>query len=330
MRVISKWLAAVCVTLVVGLACTLAHAQVAKLAGPTRGNTIHLSYNPTVRAAGMGGATLALEGTDSLNPAAIGWLTEGEIELSYGNYDFRSGPAINSYRMDVTYPVLGGGAQLKIYGFDSSTRMSKMGAPTEVHGYEVGVVYGRRINDRVSLGFAGFPLEESTLRLHGVGKGRGESVLGSLRLGGLVRVTDTISIATMFDHIKDRLKDYYADGTYVREMYYANIWTIGGAIRLGEKTVFAADYRWGDVDGNEADPSTMLNPRSTHFGLEHQLTDEITLRIGQTKGNITAGTGIKLFDRWELNYAYIDGAAVEIESAFGTATTHMVALSAKL
>jgi len=330
MRRLWKGLVAACVMVAVGLACTLAHAQVAKLAGPTRGNTIHLSYNPTVRAAGMGGATLALEGTDSLNPAAIGWLEQGEIELSYGNYDFRSGPAINSGRLDVTYPVLGGGAQLKIYGFDSNRRMSMMGAPTEVHGYEVGVVYGRRINDRASFGFAGFPLEESTLRLQGIGKGRGESVLGSFRLGGLVRVTDTISIATMFDHIKDRLKDYYADGTYVREMYYANIWTIGGAIRLGEKTIFAADYRWGEVDGNEAHPSTMLNPRSTHFGLEHQLTDEITLRIGETKGNITAGAGVKLFDKWELNYAYIDGAAVEIESAFGTATTHLISVSVKL
>jgi len=330
MRVISKWLAAVSVLLAVGLACTSAHAQVAKLAGPTRGNTIHIAYSPTVRAAGMGGATLALEGTDSLNPAAIGWLTEGELEFSYGNYDFRSGPAINYGRLDVTYPVLGGGAQLKVYGFDSNTSMSKMGAPTEVHGYEFGVVYGRKINDRASFGFAGFPLEESTLRLHGVGKGRGESVLGSFRLGGLVRVTDTISIATMFDHIKDRLKDYYADGTYLREMYYANIWTIGGAIRLGDKTIFAADYRWGDVNGNEADPSTQLNPRSTHFGLEHQLTDEIALRIGQTKGNITAGAGLKLFDKWELNYAYVDGAAEEIESAFGTATTHLVSLSLKL
>lgn len=330
MRVLWKGLVTLSVLLAVGLACTLAHAQVAKLAGPTRGSTLHLSYSPTVRAAGMGGATLAVEGTDSLNPAAIARLEEGEIELSFGNYDFRSGPRVNYYRADVTYPVLGGATQLKVYGFDSNTRMSEMGAPTEVWGYEFGVAYGRQINDHISLGFGAFPLEESTLRLSGIGKGRGESLVGSARLGALVRVSDSINIALMYDHIRDRLRDYYESGAYVQEMYYANVWTVGGAIHLGEKTVLAGDYRWGNVSGNEADPTTMFNPRSTHFGLEHQLTDEIAVRIGQTKGHITAGAGLKLFDNWEINYAYVDGAARDIESAFGTATTHLISLSLKL
>ena len=335
MTVLWKRLATVIVLLTVGLACTVANAQVAKLAGPTRGNTIHIAYNPTVRAAGMGGATLALEGTDSLNPAALGWLEEGEVELSFGNYDFRSGPSVNYYRADMTYPVLGGGAQVKAYFFDSNHRLSRMPDPavpskTSVWGYEFGVAYGRHVNDYVSFGLGAFPLEESTLRLSGVGKGRGESLIGSARLGALARVHEKISVATMFDHIRDRLKDHYESGGCAREMYYANIWTIGGAMHLDEKTVFAADYRWGKVNGNKADPTTQLRVRTTHFGLERQLNDNIALRIGQTRGHITAGAGLKLFDKWELNYAYVDGAAREIDSAFGTATTHLVSLSLKI
>ena len=310
MRALWKAVTAASVLLAFGLTCTLAHAQTAQLAGPTRGSTLHLAYSPTVRSEGMGGASIAVEGPDSFNPAALGWLEEGKIEFSFGDYDFRSGPHVNYYRADVTYPVLGGGAKLKAYYFDSNRRLSKMEAPpgvrreAKVWGHELGVDYGRQINNRVSIGVGVYPQEESNLRLSGWGRGRAESLVGSARLGALVRVTDNINLATMFDHIKDRLKDSLDSGAAPHDDYYANIWTIGGAFKLDEKTLLAMDYRWGRVNGGDV----RLNPRSPNFGLEYKLTENFTARIGQTRGNITAGAGYKLFGRWEINYAYVDGA----------------------
>ena len=332
MRGLRKGLATVGVLLVFGLACTVAHAQTAKLAGPTRGSTLHLAYSPTVRSAGMGGASIAVEGPDSFNPAALGWLEEGEVEFSFGNYDFHSGPDVDYYRLDTTYPVLGGGARVKAYYLHSNSRMSKMQAPpgvphrAKVWGYEFGMDYGRHINDRISIGLGAFPLEESRLRLSGVGKGRAESLIGSARIGALVRVTDNLNLATMFDHIKDRLRDSYAAGGGAHDNYYANIWTIGGAFKLAEGTLFAADYRWGKVDGGDV----RLNPRSPNFGLEQKVTDNVALRVGYTRGHLTAGGGLKLFERFEVNYAYVDGAGEDVRKAFGTATTHLVSLSMSL
>jgi hypothetical protein len=332
MKVLWKGLVTAGVLGVFLVACTVAHAQTAQLAGPTRGSTLHLSYSPTVRSAGMGGASIAIEGPDSFNPAALGWLEEGEVEFSYGNYNFHSGPNVNYYRLDLTYPALGGGARVKSYYFDSNKRLSKMQAPpgvpreAKIWGYEFGLDYGRHLTDRISIGVGAFPLEESSLRLSGVGKGRGESLIGSARLGALVRVTENINLATMFDHIKDRLKDTYDAGGSPHDNYYANIWTIGGAVKLGEKALFAADYRWGRVDGGDV----RLNPRMPSFGLEYKLTENFAVRVGDTRGHLTAGAGLKLFERFEINYAYVDGAGEDVRKAFGTATTHLVSLSMKI
>jgi len=338
MKGISKGLAFVGLVLALGLVCVSTHAQDAQLAGPTRGNAIHLAYTPTVRSMGMGGASIGLEGPDSFNPASLGWLEAGKIEITYGDHDFRKGPHVSYYRADVSYPVLGGGAQLKLYYMDSNKRLSEMPDPSmpleaKVWAYEAGVSYGRRLNDRLAIGFGAFPLEESNLRLSGVGRGRGESLVGSARLGVLVKVTDEINLATMFDHIKDRLKDSYDSGASLHDNYYANIWTVGGAIKLTEKMRWVGDYRWGRVNGG----SVRLNPRSPNFGLEYQLTDDIAVRVGETRGHITAGAGVKLgplgpdlLKNCELNYAYVDGTGEDmIRHAFGTATSHALSLSMK-
>ncbi len=335
---VSRRFAALSLVCALALVCTMAYGQDAQLAGPTRGNAIHLAYTPTVRSMGMGGASIGLEGPDSFNPAALGWLETGEIEITYGDHDFRKGPRAQYYRADVSYPVLGGGAQLKLYYMDSNKHLSEMPGPSmpleaKVWAYELGVAYGRKLGDRLSVGFGAFPLEESNLRLSGFGRGRGESLVGSARLGVLFKFTDQINLATMFDHIKDRLDDSYDWGTSLRDNYYANIWTVGGAIKLTDKIRWFGDYRWGRVNGG----SVRLNPRSPNFGLEYQFTDDIALRVGETRGHITAGAGLKLgslgmdlLKNCELNYAYVDGTGEDmIRRAFGTATSHAVSLSMK-
>ena len=75
-----------------------------------------------------------------------------------------------------------------------------------------------------------------------------------------------------------------------------------------------------------------MNPRSPNFGLEYQLTDDIAVRVGQTRGRLTAGMGIQLgplgVKNCELNYAYVDGTGEDmIRHAFGTATSHTFSLS---
>jgi len=347
----------VSVATVICVLCTMAYAQGPELAGPTRGTALHLAYSPRVRSAGMGGASVAIEGTDSFNPAALGWLKEGEVELSFNDYDFRNGPHAYAWRTDVSYPLLGGGLQLKGFFLDSDRSVSKMGgAEADVWGREFGFAYGRHINDYISMGMAGFPSDISELRLHAPGgdevaEGRGESKLGSARLGALVRLPGnkewrketrvgtraftlempTIRLGATFDHIIDRLKGRY-HGAFpdAHDTYYANVWTIGGAIDLTETTMFVADYKWGTVHGE----NVRAHPRSPNFGLEKRpkITigdvkyDGLALRVGSTRGNLTAGAGAKFLKRWEVNYAYVDGAGEDVRKAFGEATMHAVSV----
>jgi hypothetical protein len=307
----------------------------------------------------MGGASVAVEGPDSFNPASLGWLKEREIELSYYDYDFRSGPNVYSVRGDVAFPLLGGGMQLKVLHLDSDRSESLMdGLEADVWGREFGFAYGRHVTDWLSMGFAGFPMDVSELRLHipggdEIAEGRGESKLGSARLGMLLRLPEewskewkTVGIhgersfkvhiprvrfGATFDHIMDRLKMRPSgDAPDLHDTYYANIWTIGGAIDLTETTMLVADYKWGTVHGE----NVRAHPRSPNFGLETRpkITigdvkyDGLALRVGSTRGNLTAGAGAKFLKRWEVNYAYVDGAGEDVRKAFGEATMHAVSV----
>ena len=313
------------------------------LSGPTRGSSIHLAYYPaTPRAAGMGGATVALPGVDSHNPAAWAFYQGYDAAFDYGRLRFRHGPDIDIARSHLVFPALGGTMKLMGYGMrsDRDERSRMLGMDAEVRAHELGVGYGREIKlpegwGRLAIGGAGFPYDPSGLRLrpHGGGdvfaRGRGMSRVGSARLGVLYEPEPHVSFGLQFDHIIDRLSAHYPGIPFHvgerRDDYVANIVTVGVAVRppipaLSETTVLTAQYLTGGVHGENLD----YHPHIPAIGLEHQVFKWLAVRVGALYSHPTAGLGLKLPHGWRVDYAYLHDYGKDIRSAFGVGPLHIL------
>ncbi|MBM4040501.1 MAG: hypothetical protein FJ290_18495 [Planctomycetes bacterium] len=341
---------------VLAVACAgtaLAGAPDASLAGPTRGGLdLALPYMQLGRGAGMGGAGVALDGGDTQNPAALGFM-KGVVSVSggYGGASFKHGPDVSMSNGQIIFPMPFLGGTSKIMGYHMKTTDSDvsrmMGLDTEVWATQYGMAYGRQIPLRglipgkLAIGFAGYPNDPSEiwLREPGTGRkiahGRGISKVGSIRLGFLYKPTDLINIGGEFTHIKDYLYATYPGlgipGRF-KSNYYVNLWTIGAAVRLGHRgllgrTTIAAQYLGGNADGQGVDQDYNV----MGAGIEHRIpiteTINIMLRGGYYAHSPTYGVGITLPYRLTVDYAYMPRYGDNLYRAFGHGALHSVGVT---
>jgi hypothetical protein len=319
----------------------------ASLAGPMRGGmNLGLPYYPSGRGAAMGGAAVALEGGDSQNPAGLGFLKKGSHDLSinYGQVKFRHGPDVDVYGTSVFFPMpLLGGTQ-KLMFFDVETRhdnpsLMMGGANTDVWARQLGLAYGTMLPvpasiGKLAFGFAGFPNDPSEIRLKmggtEVARGRGQSKIGSMRLGLLYEPTRRLSFGVMFDHIKDYLRASYtipnipAFGSHSN--YYVNIWTLGAAYEPDDKTVISVQEIVGRAHGE----GVRAHYNIPSLGIERRvpITKSITLSLrgGWRKGSGTGGFGLTLPRGWHADYAFTPNYGEELKTAFGHGPFHLVSV----
>ena len=321
-----------------------AGAPDASLTGPTRGGlNLHLSfYPPTARSAALGTSTVALEGVDSHNPAALAFTKGFDLAYDYGRCSFGHGPDVDMHRGHLIVPIPKpvGGA-MKLMGFNLSTRhteMSRMGADTHVWAREFGFAYGREIPlpgklpGQLGVGVGGFPSDPSELRLSAVGPdgksrriahGRGISKLGSTRLGVLYQI-DQFNVGAQYTHIKDDLWASYPGFGVARtsDKYYANLYTLGAAYRPDERTVLLVQHLTGRAqgDGVRADYDIFS------LGAEREITDWLALRAGLLDGELTCGFGLKLPQDFRVDYAFMANYGHEVRQAFGEGGLHMIGI----
>jgi hypothetical protein len=125
----------------IGLATFTVHAQ-NHLAGLLRDEYAR-GLTPSTRNAGMGGAYVAISGTQSMNPAALASLTGSELTVTYGNYDHDRGPRVNRGGLDLAMPspIFGGVLRLMLDGFDSESLL-KEPALNDVNGKRIRIIRG--------------------------------------------------------------------------------------------------------------------------------------------------------------------------------------------
>lgn len=338
--------------LVVGAGAATAGAPT--VAGPTRGGlNIVLPYYPTTpRSGALGLATVALadpKSADSHNPAALGFLTvpHGCFQFDYGRMNFDHGPDLDIYHGDLILkaPMVGGYA--RVMGMAISTReqeMSRMGGVTHVWGREFGLAYGReiplpeKIPGRVAFGFAGYPNDQSELRLTAPGgptvaTGRGQSQIGSMRLGMIYQVpigeTVKASVGVQFDHIKDWLRQralvpgvgYVTDDGH----FYVNLWTVGAAVHPDDKTTVLVQHLTGRASGpNQFDADFDI----FSCGIERKVpvSEEIALalRAGVNDSHPTFGLGVTLPHGFHVDYSLLSNYGEQVKRAFGHGTLHLI------
>jgi len=325
-----------------GPAAPAALPPAALCAGATRGglNIVLPYYPPTVRAAGMGLATVALEGVDSHNPAALGFHEGFDVVLDYGRVDFQHGPDLDIYHGHVVAPMPVVGGAVKLMGFGISTRNednSRIGGRTHVWAREFGFAFGRQlplpdaVPGRVAFGMAGFPSDPSEVRIeNGLGsgavcKGRGQSKLGSIRVGFMYIPIETLSLGIQYTHIKDYLRQSLFGGSYRSNAnYFVNLWTFGLAFRPDEKTVVLVQHMTGRASGT----GVHANYDVFSIGIERlvPVTDnvEIALRIGAHDTNMTYGIGVNLPGGWRVDYAFLHHYGEQLAAFFGRGPMHMI------
>lgn len=322
----------------------LAGAPDASLAGATRGtlDIVLPYYPPSARALGLGRATVALEGVDSHNPAALGFFKGIDLSASYGNLDFRRGPDLDIYNTSVVIPTPMLGGSTKLMGFYLHTRdrdpSKMMGANTELWGQQIGIASGVQVPipdgfGKLALGFAGFPNDPSEVTLtmpDGMGgktrvaHGRGQSVIGSIRLGALYKPTDEASIGAEFTHIKDKLHASYLGipGRF-ESNYHVNLLTIGAAYRVLKSTILMVQYTTGAAHGQGVDAHYAIDSG----GVEHQIKVAkdvtISLRGGWYDNGPTCGVGTTLPGQCRVDYGYMHDYGEGAKKAFGHGPLHL-------
>ncbi len=344
----AAWRPILVVALAVSMgAAALAGAPDATLVGPMRGALdLCLPYSAGGRAAGLGGATVALEGTDSNNPAALGFVKRTyNLSMGYGRANFRQGPDLNIYSGNLVFPmpILGGTSKLMGYYINTADadRSRMMGLEADVWARQFGLAYGFEvplrgtIPGRLALGFAGFPSDPSelTLKAPGGGRiahGRGQSKFGSFRLGTLYKPTERLSLGGEFTHIKDSCyATYHGLGIPGRfkSNYYCNIATVGAAYRVLRHTRIMAQYLFGRAHGQGLDHHYGI----FSSGIEHDIpiteTYVLSLRAGSHSKHPTFGVGMSLPFRCRVDYALAPSYGVLARKAFGHAPMHLVSFS---
>jgi hypothetical protein len=344
---------AVALLAVAWAASALAGAPNASLAGPTRGGLdLALPYMQLGRGAGMGGAGVALDGGDTQNPAALGFM-KGVVSVSggYGGASFKHGPDVSMSNGQIIFPMplLGGTSKIMGYHLKTTDRdvSRMMGMETEVWATQYGMAYGRQIPLRglipgkLAIGFAGYPNDPSEIWLRDpatgakVAHGRGISQIGSARLGFLYKPTDLVNVGGEFTHIKDWLYAKYPGlGIPIRfkSMYHINLWTLGAAARLGHRgllgrTTVAAQYLFGNADGQGVDQDYDVRAA----GIEHRVpiteTINVMLRGGYYAHSPTYGLGLTLPYRLTIDYAFIPKYGDNLYRAFGHGALHTVSVT---
>ncbi|MBM4032917.1 MAG: hypothetical protein FJ291_14175 [Planctomycetes bacterium] len=327
----------------------IAGAPDASLIGPTRGALdIVLPYYPqSARAAALGRGTVALPGADSHNPAALGFFKEvakadHDLAISYGRASFDHGPDLDIYNANLVFPMpmLGGYSKLMAFGIDTrQDDLSRMlGAKADVSAYEFGMAYGSlvplpdRVPGKLALGFAGFPLDPSHLKLEVPGgptmaRAKGWSKVGSIRLGALYQPEERLNLGVVFTHIKD-----YAWAKYpglaipgrFSSIYHVNIWEFGASFRPLARTIVLVQFLHGRANGEGV--HTTYDVLS--LGVEHEIPITsgvgIALRGGWLDNGPTFGLGATLPARCRLDYAFIPHYGEGVKAAFGHTPLHVL------
>lgn len=317
-------------------------------AGPTRGglNVVLPYYPPSPRAAGMGLATVAVGGVDSHNPAALGFAKCMDVAADYGGVDFNHGPdlGIGHAHVVVPTPKIGGYTKIMLMGIhtrdEDPSRLPGATGGTHVWGRQFGIAAGvpvplpDPVPGRLALGFAGFPYDPSEVRLHAGGlrtaQGRGQSQIGSIRLGALYQPIDQVAVGAQFTHIKDYLRHKVLVDpvamTYLRQNahYYVNLWTVGVAVHPDDKTTIGIQHLFGRAQG----PGIRANYDIFSAGIERRIpvTEEIALalRAGINDGGTTFGLGVTLPHGFRVDYACMMDYGEQVKDDFGHGDLHTV------
>jgi hypothetical protein len=206
---------------------------------------------------------------------------------------------------------------------------------------EIGFAYGREIPlpdgmGRLAVGAGGFPFDPSEVRasVHGPGtkiaSSRGESKLGSIRLGVLYEPVEQVAVGAQYTHIRDWLRASFPGVGGFTDRYGIHLFTVGAAVKPDDKTVIAVQHLFGNAHGDTPYGHLDNQVEFDYFSVGAErlvpITEEVVLalRAGLLRGELTCGVGCTLPHGFRIDYAYMAHSSYDLRNEFGTARLHVV------
>jgi hypothetical protein len=157
-----------------------------------------------------------------------------------------------------------------------------------------------------------------------VAHGRGQSVIGSIRLGVLYKPTDRASLGAEFTHIKDKLHATYLGipGRFDSN-YHVNLLTMGAAYRVLDSTTLMIQYLTGTANGQGVNAHYAISSG----GIEHRIPIAkgvaCAVRAGWYDNGPTCGVGATLPGGCRFDYGFMHDYGEGAKKAFGHGPLHM-------
>ena len=288
---------------VLGLMLLLAAASSQAGVGTTGGNFLLMGGD--ARGLAMGGAQVALADSSS----SVFWNPAGLARMHFPGLSYM----YNQWFVDVKHQYFDFGYPTDNGTFGGSLSLLDSG---DIQGYDAGGAkttnikatdsclsgcWGRRINDRLTVGVGGKYLTESLEN--------NQAVALALDAGLIFDLTSRMRIGAAIQNVGQPLK-FISEDTPLPTTYRLGLGV--QSPRFDDVISFAVDY------ANSAGNTPSLN-----VGAEYLFRGLIALRAGVSKGALRAGVGVRA-SRFGLDYAYLAhnelGAAhqVSMSYAFGS------------
>jgi hypothetical protein len=324
-------------TMLGALSCQPAQAQL----GPQLYAASHFfgsTRTASLRSYGMGGGLAVVPDATSLNPAHAASNENYGATLRHARTRFDDGTRFDSTFLNTTIPLgRRDGLQIVVDVVRSPEKAAFVaGAPgfggsTQIfRENSLGIFYGRRLSDKLSVGFGAAPILDTRHELRGAnfGAGPGTIVIQSRalsselkHLGGRIGLDYQFArwgrLGVIYDNFWEKATLFappqLAPLTSSTEDFHDVVLSGGVFLQPTKRLSLALERERASVSSN----TFRLKGHNTYFGAEWQATKNLSLRAGSHDGSTTFGLGYTR-GAFSLEYAHLgDLAGDETRPFFG-------------
>ena len=290
----------------------------------------------TLRGYAMGGASATMSGPTSINPAQMAATNELEAEVRYGQTRFNGGTRFDATFVSVAVPLGKKDGLQILYNDGHSPRQSSFvsavfpGSTQQFHEETLGFFYGRRLNDKLSLGIAGAPILRTNHRLDNLGAPGVAVDFGSKpeldhlnhasgRFGLDYQFSPRVRASAYYDNYWERATRKASPllapaGLVSRNEDFHETLLVGGIeVRATPRLSLVAERARASLSSSTFGTTV----HTTRVGAEWEATRGLFLRVGRQNNENTYGAGYER-GRFSVNAARVNnGADKQLGPLFG-------------
>ena len=272
--------------------------------------------------AGMGGASTAIPGFSSENPAVIAVKEDSSkvgVTGTYGYMGFKNGLNMDLYSPSFTLLSLPVGV-VQLTFSDARSNVATLLDGTSSFQFNkvqsLDLQYGFPVSDSFYLGASySHSLSEVTMNVFEVGIFNTQSRGNTLGVGAMYRIGKVANLGAYYEHSWDSADDFVDGDFYLNTKTHSSRLRLGASVQITSTTLLAADYQHLYLAGGE-------KADQYFFGAEQYLAKDFAIYAGCANGGLNAGLGFYL-KNGGVNLSYSHRPFREMEEFLGNAKAFM-------